>query len=73
MDVLSGVAHGFAAAIDPLTLLATFAGAILGTLVGILPGIGSPTAIALLLPLTFSMGPVPALASWPTRRRPAMR
>jgi putative tricarboxylic transport membrane protein len=62
MDVLSGVAHGFAAAIDPLTLLATFAGAILGTLVGILPGIGSPTAIALLLPLTFSMGPVPALA-----------
>lgn len=44
------------------TLLAILAGVAVGQLVGILPGISSPAAIALLLPATYTMGPVPGLA-----------
>src|SRR5690349_8898300 len=58
------VAFGHAL-LDVLTignLLAILAGVAVGQLVGILPGISSPAAIALLLPATFSMGPVSALA-----------
>ncbi|MEI9477168.1 MAG: tripartite tricarboxylate transporter permease, partial [Deltaproteobacteria bacterium] len=36
-------------------------GVLLGQLVGVLPGIGAPTAIALLLPLTFTMSPTTAI------------
>lgn len=62
MDALNSLAAGLSAALLPGTLLATAAGALLGTLVGILPGLGSPAAVALLLPLSFAMEPVAALA-----------
>lgn len=54
-----------AALIDVLTsgtLLAILAGVAVGQLVGILPGISSPAAIALLLPATYTMGPIAGLA-----------
>lgn len=44
------------------TLLAILGGVVVGQLVGILPGISSPAAIALLLPATYTLGPIPGLA-----------
>lgn len=44
-------------ALQPVNLFACFVGALVGTLVGVLPGIGPTGTMALLLPLTFSLGP----------------
>jgi putative tricarboxylic transport membrane protein len=60
MDALSGLAHGFAVALTPSNLLWALAGVTLGTLVGVLPGIGPALTVALLLPVTFNLEPTPA-------------
>jgi putative tricarboxylic transport membrane protein len=52
---------GFAIALTWQNLLCCTAGVFFGQLIGILPGIGAPTAIALLLPLTFSLNPTSAI------------
>ncbi len=52
---------GFATAVSPVNLLYCFAGVFVGTLVGVLPGIGPLAAIAMLLPATFNLPPVGAL------------
>jgi putative tricarboxylic transport membrane protein len=52
MDILSALMHGFATAITPANLLWAFIGCILGTAVGVLPGIGPAVAVAMLLPIT---------------------
>jgi putative tricarboxylic transport membrane protein len=52
---------GFATALTPAHLLACFAGAALGTLIGVLPGLGPVTTIAILLPITFSLPPTAAI------------
>ena len=57
MDVIAGLANGFAVALKPLNLLACFFGVFIGTLVGVLPGIGPVSAMALLLPVTLSSSP----------------
>ena len=57
MELLSNLALGFSAALSPVTLMYCFLGVLLGTLVGVLPGIGSVAAISLLLPVTFHMDP----------------
>ncbi len=57
MDVLSGLAQGFAVALDPINLLYCFIGVFIGTLVGVLPGIGPISAMSLLLPVTLSARP----------------
>ncbi len=57
MDVLSGLAQGFAVALDPINLLYCFIGVFIGTLVGVLPGIGPISAMSLLLPVTLSGSP----------------
>jgi putative tricarboxylic transport membrane protein len=46
---------GFATVFQPATLLYCFIGVFLGTVVGILPGLGPLTTIALLLPITYKM------------------
>jgi putative tricarboxylic transport membrane protein len=59
-----GVEHlalGFATALTPANLLACLAGVFLGTLIGVLPGLGPVTTIALLLPFTFSLTPIGAI------------
>ena len=48
-------------ALTPANLLACFAGVVLGTIVGVLPGLGPAGAIALLLPLTIKLGPTAGL------------
>ncbi len=52
---------GFAVALEPANLLWCFVGVLLGTVIGILPGLGPPATIAMLLPLTFKMEPAGAI------------
>ena len=61
MGLLSDIALGFGVAFSPVNLLFCFVGALLGTLIGVLPGIGPLGAIAMLLPITFQFEPVTAL------------
>src|SRR6266852_2488233 len=53
--------QGFAVALQPANLLWCFVGVVLGTVVGIMPGLGPPATIAMLLPLTFNMNPAGAI------------
>jgi len=61
VDLLSNLALGLSTALTPENLLWCFVGVLLGTLVGVLPGIGPTATIAMLLPITFSFAPVTAL------------
>ncbi|MGI5117926.1 tripartite tricarboxylate transporter permease [Marinactinospora thermotolerans] len=60
MDSLSLLLSGFADALTPANLMWCLAGVVLGTAVGVLPGLGSSMAVALLLPLTFLLEPTAA-------------
>jgi putative tricarboxylic transport membrane protein len=57
MDFLGNLALGFSVALTPFNLLMAVAGVTLGILIGALPGVGPPSGVALLLPLTFGMNP----------------
>ncbi len=61
MDLLAQVVEGFQTALTPVNVFYCFLGVLFGTITGLLPGLGSPTAVALLLPLTLAMDPVTAL------------
>ena len=61
MELLDLILGGFQTAISPINLFYCFVGVLLGTITGLLPGLGSPTAVALLLPLTLALEPVTAL------------
>ena len=60
MEIVSNLLIGFGTALNQTNLFYCFLGVLLGTLVGVLPGIGPPGAIALLLPITFHLSPVAA-------------
>ncbi|HWU38017.1 MAG TPA: tripartite tricarboxylate transporter permease, partial [Candidatus Acidoferrum sp.] len=57
MDILQGMMQGFAVCMAPAKLLACFFGVLIGTAVGVLPGIGPSGGMALLIPLTFYLDP----------------
>jgi putative tricarboxylic transport membrane protein len=57
MDALSGLLTGLAGAVTPENLMFVFLGVLIGTIVGVLPGLGPITAIALLIPLSFGLEP----------------
>ncbi|MBE7939266.1 MULTISPECIES: tripartite tricarboxylate transporter permease [Ramlibacter] len=61
MDLFHNLALGFATAATPPNLLYGFMGCLLGTLIGVLPGIGPVATIAMLLPATYALPPVSAL------------
>ncbi|MGE3290637.1 MAG: tripartite tricarboxylate transporter permease [Geminicoccaceae bacterium] len=61
MELLANLGLGFETALGPWNLLYCFVGVMLGTAVGVLPGLGPTPTIAMLLPLTFSLPPVSAL------------
>jgi TctA family transporter len=61
MDLLANLATGFTVALTPVNLLYAFIGTLLGTLIGVLPGIGPVATIAMLLPVTYALPPIPAL------------
>jgi putative tricarboxylic transport membrane protein len=61
MELLSHLALGFETALSLQNLLYAFVGCLLGTLIGVLPGLGPSTTIAMLLPITYTLPPVSAL------------
>lgn len=61
MDAINGLGAGFAVAFDPMNLLFVFLGVVIGTAIGVLPGLGPTATIALLLPITYTMDPVGAV------------
>ncbi|MDQ7844401.1 MAG: tripartite tricarboxylate transporter permease [Armatimonadota bacterium] len=61
IDVWQHLLFGFQVALRPENLGLAFAGALLGTVVGVLPGIGPVGGIAILLPLTFKLPPASAM------------
>src|SRR4051795_9700010 len=58
MDAFGGLLTGFGVILTPENLYLCFLGSLIGTLVGVLPGVGPLAALALLLPVTFTMQPV---------------
>jgi len=60
-ELLSNLALGFGVAFSPMNVLFCLLGALVGTLFGVLPGIGTVATIAMLLPITFGLPPVGAL------------
>ena len=60
-SLLHNLILGFSVALTPVNLAYCFAGVFLGTLIGVLPGIGSLATMAMLLPITFILPPVAAL------------
>ena len=58
---LSGIALGLETALQPENVLICLLGVTLGTMVGVLPGIGPTATVALLLPITFNFDPVASL------------
>jgi len=61
VDAWNNLLFGFSIALAPVNLFWCFAGVLLGTIIGILPGIGPAGTVAILLPLTFYMQPTTAL------------
>jgi TctA family transporter len=61
MDNVASLMHGFSVALTTHHVLLMMAGVLLGILVGVLPGLGAPNGVSLLLPLTFTMEPVSAI------------
>jgi putative tricarboxylic transport membrane protein len=52
---------GFEVAVTPFNLLIAVVGILLGTIIGVLPGLGGANGVAILLPLTFTMPPTSAI------------
>lgn len=61
MESLSLLLDGLGDALTPMNLLWVTIGCLLGTAVGVLPGLGSAMAVALLLPVTFALDPTSAM------------
>jgi putative tricarboxylic transport membrane protein len=61
MESLQGLAYGFTVVLEGQNLFACLLGVLMGTVVGVLPGLGPIGAMALLIPITYSFGPTTAL------------
>ena len=61
MELLDNLIFGFSVSLTLQNILFCFIGAMVGTLIGVLPGIGPLATLAMLLPATFYLPPIPAL------------
>ncbi|MHB8770161.1 MAG: tripartite tricarboxylate transporter permease [Syntrophales bacterium] len=61
MELIDNLTLGFQTALSLQNLLYCFTGVLLGTLIGVLPGLGAVPTIAMLLPITYALTPVSAL------------
>jgi putative tricarboxylic transport membrane protein len=61
MENLQLLLQGFSVALSPFNWLMMAIGLVLGILIGVLPGLGGPNGVAILLPLTFTMPPTSAI------------
>lgn len=56
MDIINNLILGFSVAFSPFTLMLAIIGCFLGTIIGALPGLGPSNGVAILIPITFTMG-----------------
>jgi TctA family transporter len=61
MELLDNLALGFSTALTLQNLIYCFLGVLLGTMIGVLPGLGPIATIAMLLPATYALPPIAAL------------
>jgi putative tricarboxylic transport membrane protein len=61
IETLNSLMHGFSVAFQPEVMMYAFFGCIIGTLVGMMPGLGPLAGISLLLPATFGLNPIIAI------------
>ena len=61
MDIVGGLLQGFQVALTANNLIMCVVGVVLGTVIGVMPGLGPPATIAMLLPLTFKLEPTGAM------------
>jgi putative tricarboxylic transport membrane protein len=61
MDLFANLLVGLETSLQPMNIMYCFIGALLGTFIGVLPGVGPSATIAMLLPITFSLSPDSAL------------
>ena len=61
MDALQSILLGFSIALTPINIFYAFFGCLVGTVIGVLPGIGPLCTIAVILPTTFGMNPTSAM------------
>jgi putative tricarboxylic transport membrane protein len=61
MDTMTLLMNGFSQALSAQNILSALIGCFLGTVVGVLPGIGPSTTVALMIPISFAMNPASAL------------
>ena len=61
MEIFSGLLQGFQVALTPMSLAMCVVGVLLGTVIGVMPGLGPSATIAMLLPLTFKLEPTGAM------------
>jgi putative tricarboxylic transport membrane protein len=61
MELIANLSLGISTAVTPVNLLYCLIGVFLGTLIGVLPGLGPTATIAMLLPITFVLPPISAL------------
>ncbi|AMD02738.1 MULTISPECIES: tripartite tricarboxylate transporter permease [Halomonas] len=57
MESLNNLMYGFGIALEPMNIAYVFAGVFAGTIIGMLPGLGPISALALMIPITFAMEP----------------
>jgi len=55
-DLFANLSLGFSIALSPYTLMLAVIGCFLGTIIGALPGLGPSNGVAILIPLTFTLG-----------------
>jgi TctA family transporter len=65
VETLHNLALGFSVALQPSVLAYAVLGCMVGTIVGMLPGLGPLAGISLLLPATFGLTPTTAIYCWP--------
>ncbi len=61
MDILQNVLQGFQVSLQPYNLFYCFIGVFMGTLIGVLPGLGPTATISILIPFTMGISPVAAI------------
>ncbi|MDN8817660.1 tripartite tricarboxylate transporter permease, partial [Staphylococcus aureus] len=59
--MLDSILYGFQVALTPQNIMFAFIGVLIGTVIGMLPGLGPITAIAIMIPLSYGMDPASAL------------
>ncbi len=61
MEYWDSIIYGFSVCLQPINLFYCFVGVLVGTLIGVLPGLGPVATISILLPVTFKLSPVGAI------------